>query len=59
MTLGTEAADIAVLVRPAMGERHDVVRYGRLADNPGERAITAERFSPQAAKSLGDTRSPS
>ena len=59
MTLETEAADIAVLVRTTMGERHNVVRYGRLPDNPGESAITAERFSPEAAKPLGDTRSPS
>ena len=41
MALGAEAADVAVLVRPTMGERHDVVRYGRLPDSPGESAITA------------------
>lgn len=59
MAVGAEAADVVVLVRTTMGERHNVVRYGRLPDNSGESAITAERFGPEAAKSLGDTRSPS
>ena len=45
MALGAEAADVAVLVRSAMGQRHDVVRHGRLADNPGGGAIAAEGFS--------------
>ena len=48
MTLGTEAADIAVLVRTTMGERHDVVRYGRLTNKPDGGAITAEGFGPEA-----------
>ena len=46
MALGAEAADVAVLVRSAMGQRHDVVRHGRLADNPGGGAIAAEGFRP-------------
>jgi hypothetical protein len=45
MALGAKAEDVAVFVRSAMGERHDVVRYGRLADNPGGGAITADGFS--------------
>ena len=53
MTLCAEAADVAVLVRSAMGERHDVVRYGRLSDNPDGGTITAERFGAETAKSLG------
>lgn len=54
MALGAEAADVTVLVRSAMGERHNVVRHGRLADNPGGGTITAERFGAKTAKSLGD-----
>ena len=46
MALGAEAADVAVLVAAALGERHDVVRHGRLADNPGGGAIAAEGFRP-------------
>ena len=42
VALGAEAADVAVLVRSATGQRHDVVRYGRLADNPGGGAIATE-----------------
>ena len=42
MALGAEAADVAVLVRSAMGQRHNVIRYGRLADNTGGGAIAAE-----------------
>ena len=53
MTLGAKAADVAVLVRPAMAQRHDVIRYGRLADNPDGGTITAERFGAETAKSLG------
>ena len=44
MALGTKAADVAVLVRSAMAQRHDVIRYGRLADNPGGVAIATEGF---------------
>ena len=46
MALGAEAADVTVLVRSAMGERHNVVRHGRLADYPGKGTITAEGFEP-------------
>ncbi len=46
MALGAKTADVAILVRSAMSQRHDVVRYGRLADNPDRSAITAERFCP-------------
>jgi hypothetical protein len=59
MALGAQAADVAVLVRSAMGQRHNVIRYGRLADNPDGGAIAAEGFGLEAAKALGDTRSPS
>ena len=54
MALGAEAADVAVLVRSAMGQRHNVVRYGRLADYPGGGTIAAKGFGSEAAKSLGD-----
>ncbi len=54
VALSAEAADVAVLVRSAMGQRHDVVRHGRLADNPGGGTITAERFSFKSAKALSD-----
>jgi hypothetical protein len=53
MTLAAEAADVAVFVRSAMGERHDVVGDGRLADNPNGGAITAERFGLETATTLG------
>jgi hypothetical protein len=46
MALGAKAADVAVLVRSATGQRNDVIRYGRLADNPDRSAITAEGFRP-------------
>ena len=59
MAVGTEAANIAVLVRSAMGQRHNMVRYGRLADDPSRGTIAAEWFDSEAAKALGDTRSPS
>ncbi len=36
-----------------MGERHDVVRYGRLTNKPDGGAITAERFGAETAKPLG------
>ena len=42
MALGAEAADVAVFVRSAMAQRDDVIRCGRLADNPGGGAIAAE-----------------
>ncbi len=54
MALGAEAADVAVLVRSATGQRHDVVRYGRLADNPGSSAITAEGLDTEPTQALGD-----
>lgn len=44
MTLSAEAPDIAILVRSAKGQRHDMVRYGRLADYSGRGAIAAEGF---------------
>ena len=44
VALGAKAADIAILVRSATGQRHDVVRYGRLADYSGRGAIAAEGF---------------
>ena len=46
VTVGAEAADVAVLVQSAMDKRHDVVRYGCLADKPGGGTISAERFCP-------------
>ncbi len=44
MALGAEAANVAVLIRSAMGQRHNVVRYLRLADNFGGGAVAAKRF---------------
>ena len=46
MALGAEAAYVAVLVRSTSGQRYNVVRHGRLADNASQSAITAERLSP-------------
>ena len=37
-----------------MGERYDVVRYGRLANNPSGSAISAEGFGLKAAQTLGN-----
>ena len=59
MALGAQAANVAVFVRSAMGQRHNVVRYGRLADNPDGGTIAAEWFGLEATKALGDARSPS
>lgn len=44
VTVGTEAADVAVLVRSAMSEWNDMVRHGRFPDNTGGGAIAAEGF---------------
>ena len=44
VAVGAEAADVAVLVRSATRQRHDVVRHGCLADNPGGGTISAEGF---------------
>lgn len=46
MALGTEAADVAVPVRTAMGQGYNVIRYGRLADDPVGGTITTEWFCP-------------
>lgn len=59
VALGAEAVDLAVLVRSAMGQRHNVVRYSRLADNPGGSAVPAERFDPEPKKTLGNCASAS
>ncbi len=48
MALGAQAANIAVLVRSAMGQRHNMVRYGRLANDPDGCAIAAEGFGSEA-----------
>jgi hypothetical protein len=37
-----------------MGQRHDVIRYARLPDNPGRGTIAAEGFSFKSAKALGN-----
>ena len=43
VAVGAEAADVAVLVAAALGERHDVVGHGRLASIlTGFPALTAE-----------------
>jgi hypothetical protein len=44
MAVGTEAANVAVFVRSAMGQRHNMVRHGRLADKPDGGTIAAEWF---------------
>ena len=59
MAVGAEAANVAVLVRSAIGQRHNVVRYGRLADNPDGGAVAAEWFGLEATKALRHARSPS
>ena len=54
MALGAKAADVTVFVRSAMGQRHNVVRYGRLADNLGGGTIAAKGFGPKATMPLGN-----
>jgi len=49
MTLGTQVAGVAVLVRAAAGERDDVVRHGGLCDDAPGSTISAERFGLEAA----------
>ena len=58
MALGAEAADVAVLVQSAVGERHDVVRHGRLADYPGAGTIPTEGLGAEATRPLSNCRSP-
>jgi hypothetical protein len=58
VALGAKAADVAVVVRSAMGQRHDVVRHGRLADNPSASTIAAEGLRAEAAQTLGNSAAP-
>lgn len=44
MAVGAEAADVAVLVAAAFGERHDVVGHGGFADKAPGCTVAAERF---------------
>jgi hypothetical protein len=37
-----------------MGQRHNVVRHGRLADYPGGGTIAAEGFGAKPTQALGD-----
>ena len=52
MAVGTETADVAVLVAAALGERHDVVGHGGFADETPGSAVLAERLSPQTSQPL-------
>jgi hypothetical protein len=52
MAVGTETADVAVLVATALGERHDVVGHGGFADETPGSAVLAERLSPQTSQPL-------
>ncbi len=47
MVLTAQRSDVTVLVRPTMSQRDDVVRHGRLADNPGVGTISAKGFSAE------------
>ncbi len=44
VAVGAEAADVAVLVRATLGQRHDVVGNGGFADEAPGSAIPAERL---------------
>lgn len=44
VAVSTQAANVAVVVAATLGERHDVVRYGRLSDYPGAGTIATEGF---------------
>lgn len=44
MAVGAKAADVAVLVRATLGQRHDVVGNGGFADEAPGSAIPAERL---------------
>ena len=44
MAVGAEAADVAVVVATAFGERNDVVRYCGFPDDPLGGTVPAERF---------------
>lgn len=52
MAVGAEAADVAVLVAAALGERHDVVGHGGFADETPGSAVLAEWLSPQTSQPL-------
>ena len=54
MAVGTETADVAVVVAAALGERYNVVRHGGLANDALGSAVPAERFSLQAPQPLSD-----
>ena len=54
MAVGAEAADVAVLVRPTVGQRHDVVGHGGLLYPTLRSAVLAEWLSPQTSKALID-----
>ena len=54
MAVGAEAADVAVLVAAALGERHDVVGHGGFADETPGSAVLAERLGLQASQSLSN-----
>ena len=44
VAVGAETADVAVLVRTTLGERHDVVGHGGLPYSTLRSAVPAERF---------------
>lgn len=51
---GTEAADVAVVVRSTAGERHDVIGHRRQLDPATRGTVPAEWLGPQSAQTLRD-----
>ncbi|ALC12700.1 hypothetical protein LH20_12130 [Sphingopyxis sp. 113P3] len=58
MTVCTEAADVAVVIAAALGERNDMVGDRSLADDASARAVPAERFGTQTAQTLRNRAAP-
>ena len=54
VAVGAEAADVAVLVRATVGQRHDVVGHGGLPYPTLRNTVPAERLGLQASQSLDD-----
>ena len=58
MAVGAKAANVAVIVRAAQGERHDMVRHAGLADGTLGSAVPAEGLGPETPKALRYTEPP-
>jgi hypothetical protein len=54
VAVGAQAADVAVIVRAALNERHDVVRYAGLSDGTLGSAVSAERLDLQSPQTLSN-----